>query len=686
MRRAATPSAAPPEVSELVTIVSGATFCIGDELGDLGAAETSGLWDHDVRFLSRLRLTIGDELPLLLAGRQLGHRRAISYLRNPRVPGLAPDTLLISRERVVGRGLEETITVLNESEEPVSFELALELEADFADVFAVKAREELGPSAQPLPRPASLESDGSRFVLRDADPEYSAEIELSRAARSEDGRICYSVRLDGRGRWPLELLLRPSTTTSRRRESLPARPPVLRATHAALQQTFDRSLSDLAALRLEGGELDGLPAAGAPWFMTVFGRDTIVTCLQTMMLGPERGERALRVLAALQADCEDPAIEAEPGKIIHELRTGKAAAKWFPRYYGSLDSTPLYLILLSEHRRWSGDSTLARDLRVPALAALRWIDEYGDRDGDGFLEYERRGPRGLENQSWKDSGDSQRFSDGRLAEPPIAPCEVQGYVYDAKLRTAELAREVWDDQALAERLEHEAARLRERFHEAFWLRERGGYYALALDGHKRPVDSLCSNIGHLLWSGIVPPEHAGAVAEQLLGGSLWSGWGIRTMSSDDAGYNPIGYHLGTVWPHDTSLCAWGLAGQGRAADVDRIAEGVFAAAAELDHQLPEVFAGVARASAAFPIPYPTPCKPQAWAAAAPILLLRLVLGLAPDPRTGTLVSSAAPPQWLGDLDLCGVEALGRSWDVRVRAGVVSIAPSQSASPLEAAGR
>jgi glycogen debranching enzyme len=412
--------------------------------------------------------------------------------------------------------------------------------------------------------------------------------------------------------------------------------------------------------------------------MTVFGRDTIITCLETMTLGPERGERALCALAGLQADSDDPAIEAEPGKIIHELRTGKTAAEWFPRYYGSLDSTPLFLVLLSEHRRWTGDDTLANELQGHALAALRWLDEYGDRDGDGFLEYEQRGRRGLENQSWKDSGDSQRFADGRLAAPPIAPCEVQGYAYDAKLRTAELSREVWGDEGLAERLEQEAAALAERFDEAFWLDERGGYYALALDGEKRPVDSLCSNIGHLLWSGIVPPERAGAVVERLLGDSLWTGWGIRTMSSADAGYNPIGYHLGTVWPHDVSLCAWGFARYGREEELGRLAEGLLAAAAALHHQLPEVFAGVGRNEAAFPIPYPTPCKPQAWAAAAPVLLLQLVLGLAPDAGEGTLVSTASSvPSWLGELELRGVPALGRSWDVLVHDGHVTVAEGQS---------
>src|SRR5204863_6352525 len=253
-----------------------------------------------------------------------------------------------------------------------------------------------------------------------------------------------------------------------------------------------------------------------------------------------------------------PATDAEPGKIVHELRRGKAAKNWFSRYYGTTDATPLYLILLSEVWRWTDDAALVRHFKEPALRALAWIDEYGDRDGDGFVEYEKRTPRGLENQSWKDSWDSQRFHDGALAQTPIAPCEVQGYVYDAKRRTAELARDVWRDRELAARLDREADELRRRFDEAYWVEERGGFYALALDADKQKVDSLCSNIGHLLWSGIVPPHRVDAIVDQLMGDELWSGWGVRTMSTGDAAYNPLSYHNGTVWPHDNSLVAAGL--------------------------------------------------------------------------------------------------------------------------------
>jgi glycogen debranching enzyme len=380
------------------------------------------------------------------------------------------------------------------------------------------------------------------------------------------------------------------------------------------------------------------------------------------------------VLAELQATEDDPGIDAEPGKIVHEVRKGKGAQAWFPRYYGALDPTPLYLILLAEVWRWTDDAGFVRSLRGPASMALDWIDRYGDRDGDGFVEYGKRSQRGLDNQSWKDSGNSQLFHDGRRAEPPIAPCEVQGYVYDAKLRMAEVAREAWRDRELAGRLEREAEELRLRFDQAFWCEERGGFYALGLDRDKRRIDSLCSNIGHLLWSGIVLPERVDAVVDRLMGEGLWSGWGVRTMSAQDAGFNPITYHNGTVWPHDNSLICWGLARYGRWAEAQRIIRRMLEAAAHFGYQLPEVFAGFSRSETPFPIAYPTATRPQAWAAGTPVLLLRVLLGLEPRRHRHVLESSAPAeiPSWAGAIRLSGVRAYGKSWDVRLEDGRVSV--------------
>jgi glycogen debranching enzyme len=337
-----------------------------------------------------------------------------------------------------------------------------------------------------------------------------------------------------------------------------------------------------------------------------------------------------------------------------------------------VDATPLYLVLLSEVWRWTGDAELVTRLRGPATAALEWIDRYGDRDGDGFVEYERRS-RGLENQSWKDSGDSQRFRDGRFAAPPIAPAEVQGYVYDAKRRLAEVARHAWEDETLALRLEAEAAELAARFDEAFWVPDRGGYYALALDRDKQRVDALCSNIGHLLWSGIVPESRVDAIVDALMRHELWSGWGVRTMSKSDAAYSPLSYHNGTVWPHDTALAAWGLARYGRWAPAHRIVTSLLEAGRHFGWSLPEVFAGFDRSETPFPIAYPTAARPQAWAAGTPLLLLRLALGLEPDVAEGRLgrLPGAEPLPGV-PIALQGVRALGRSWDVSCDANGVCV--------------
>src|SRR5580765_551693 len=466
------------------------------------------------------------------------------------------------------------------------------------------------------------------------------------------------------------------------RDSLAAwqlRVPQLRAEWVELERSFGQSVADLAALRMRSSKESSvvkLPAAGMPWFMTVFGRDNLITCLQTLLFGPELARNALAALAELQADEDDPSTDAEPGKIVHEVRNGKAAKNWFHRYYGTLDATPLYLILFSEVWRSTGEVSIIEEFRQPALKALEWIDRYGDRDGDGFVEFQKRAKHGLDVQSWKDSFDSQRFHDGRIAQGAIAPCEVQGYVYDAKRRLAEIAREVWRDRALAERLDREADELKQRFDEAFWCEDRGGFYALALDGEKNRVDSICSNMGHLLWSQIVPPERVDAVVDQLMGDGLWSGWGVRTMSDAEAAYSPLSYHNGTVWPHDNSLIAWGLAQYERWPEAHRIVQRMLAASRHFDHQLPEVFAGLPRAETPFPIAYPTAARPQAWAAGTPVLLLQVLLGLRPDSRRNRL-ESVAPnelPHWAGTIRLSGVRAFESTWDVRLEDGRVRVEP------------
>ncbi len=684
-----------------LTVSDGSTFCISDRLGDV-AESGAGLFADDTRHLSRLLLTVDGERPLLLTSRKVEYFSAAFFLRNPASGTLPQNALLISRQRFVGFGMQDHLAVRNQALEPVAFELALELAADFADIITVKEHELAGGATRDLrPLPPTGEprvgDDCLELLFSDTERGGTAEtlIELSRAAAIDGSRLSWHVELAAAEEWELRLDVGPLPAGVRRprrlqlahrlddererlAESLAAwrgGVPRLRASWGALQHAYERSVADLAALRLR--ELGGPPAAGLPWFMTIFGRDTLIASLQTLTLGPEPARAALDALTELQATEEDPSIDAEPGKIIHELRRGKAAETWFPRYYGSVDATPLYLVLLSELWHWTGDSALVERFRRPALAALDWIDHHGDRDGDGFVEYERRTSRGLPNQSWKDSGDSQRFSDGRLASTPVAPCEVQGYVFAAKRRLAEIARDVWDEPALADRLDREADELRDRFDEAYWVDRRGGYFALALDGEKRQVDSLSSNIGHLLWSGIVSERRVEAIVDALMGDELWSGWGIRTMSAGDAAYNPISYHNGSVWPHDCSLIALGLARYGRWPEARRVARGLLEAAAHFDFELPEVFAGLRRAEAPFPVAYPGAARPQAWSAGAAVLLVQVLLGLRPERATRTLETVAPPglPGWLGSIAFDGVQAFGVPWDVRLVDGSVTVTPA-----------
>jgi glycogen debranching enzyme len=677
----------------LLTILEGSTFCISDDRGDI-AADTSGFFAHDTRFLSRLVLRVGGAEPLLLSSGRVEHFQAAFYLRNRAVNGMPKDAISIARRRFIGTGMQERITIRNESLATLELDVALEAESDFADIISVKHHDfSLGDPdlAQELPPPAPTTHDEARRQLSIVDPrgDLGTQLVFSRPGRLDGNAMTFALTLEPHERWDLTVDVRPwldeeLETVELLDEERDAasdvvaawtlRVPRVRGGWESLRRAFDRSIADLAALRMRTGE-DRRPlfAAGMPWFMTVFGRDTAITSLQTLLLGPEIAVGALDALTKLQALEEDPTIDAEPGKIVHEVREGRCAETWFPRYYGSIDSTPLYLVLLSEVWRWTEDTELVRTLREPALRALEWIDRFGDRDGDGFVEYERRTPRGLENQSWKDSGDSQRFQDGTFAEPPIAAVEVQGYVYDAKRGLAEIAREVWRDKALAERLEREADELRARFDEAFWVDDRG-FFALALDGRKRKVDARSSNMGHLLWSGIVLPERVSAVTDHLLSEGLWTGWGIRTMASDAAAFNPISYHNGTVWPHDTALAAWGLARHGYTAEARRIGRALIEAAGHFDWSLPEVFAGYARDETPFPIAYPTATRPQAWAAGSPILLVRVLLGIEPDRERHRLVSTVTDelPSWLDGLRLEGVRAYGRTWTIAVERSRVTI--------------
>jgi glycogen debranching enzyme len=671
-----------------IQVLEGSTFLLSDQRGDVLAGSVGGLYHEDTRYLSGFRLTIEDLTPVLLSSGSVDHASAAFFLTNPELAGVPAGGLSIQRYRVVGRGLVEVLLVQSHLDAPVRLTLRLATAADFADLFEVKGksvskRGDLSVAHDP-------DSSALLFEYRHRGFEAATRIHSTEPGRIEGDDVVFDLSLEPGSTWKTRLqvavrhgqeVLEPiaeeeraaSRALQRWREPSPVlqkwrdEVPRLEADWDLVKLVYEQSVADLAALRLhadvEGNEFS-LPAAGLPWFMAIFGRDTLITSYQALPVGPELARGALYALAGLQGTTVDDFSEEEPGKILHEVRFGELTVIGLSPhrpYYGTADATPLFLILLSEYWRWTGDRQTVLDLEHHARWALTWIDVYGDADGDGFLEYRPRSPAGLRNQGWKDSWRAVMFADGRVAEPPIALCEIQGYVYDAKVRMAEVAAEVWEDPETAGRLRAEAARLRDRFNEAFWLDGRGGYYAMALDGAGRPVDSLTSNIGHLLWSGIVPPDRAATVVRQLLSPAMFSGWGVRTMSTEDVGYNPISYHNGTVWPHDNSLIAAGMARYGYREEANRIAVAMFEAAGFTGFRLPEVFAGYPRTESRFPVRYPTASSPQAWATAAPFLWLRVMLGL--EPRDGRLTQEPVVPRGVGRLALSGLHALGRRVDV-----------------------
>jgi glycogen debranching enzyme len=389
--------------------------------------------------------------------------------------------------------------------------------------------------------------------------------------------------------------------------------------------------------------------------MTMFGRDSIFTSLQALPFTPELAATTLRELGFRQGTRRDDFRDEDPGRILHEMRYGEMTAfeeRPHSPYYGTVDATPLFVVLLDEYERWTGDRKLVRELEREARAALHWIVEYADLQGNGYISYKRRNEEtGLENQCWKDSWDSISYHDGRLPGFPRATCELQGYAYDAEIRGARLARLVWGDAAYAEELEARAADRKRRFNRDFWVKDRG-YFALALEEDGSQVDALSSNNGHLLWSGIVDKSKAKSVAKHLVGPHLFSGWGVRTLADTEARYNPIGYHVGTVWPFDNSFIAWGLRRYGFNEEAARVAAGILDAAEFFDGRLPEAFGGYERSLTKYPVQYPTACSPQAWSTGAPLLFLRTMLGL--EPMGEHLVVDPALPVGIGHLELLDI--------------------------------
>jgi glycogen debranching enzyme len=680
-----------------VKILDGNTFVVSDGRGDIEATRTdpTGLFSFDTRFLSKWVLTVNGDRLTPLSIDDLQYFEARFFL----VPG--PSAVYIDakvsviRQRTVGNGFREQLTILNHDDEPLDVVVRVEADCDFADLFEVKdALEKKGSYSRHVTE-RGLQLAYERDTFRRA-----TSISSTHECMPDESGLTFELQISPHGEWSTDLDVaielakpdedggragtlawqarRPVRNMARNLERWLQDAPRLECDWEPLKTTYRRSLVDLAALRFSPISASGrsLPAAGLPWFMTMFGRDSIFTSLQALPYEPELAATTLRELALRQGTRIDDFRDEDPGRILHEMRYGEMTAfeeRPHSPYFGCADATPLFVVLLDEYERWTGDTGLVSELEFEARAALNWIDEYADLQGNGYIAYERRNQEtGLENQCWKDSWDSISYRDGTLPGFPRATCELQGYAYDAKMRGARLARAVWHDTAFAETLEKQAADLKRRFNRDFWVRD-GEYFAIALDADGRQVDSLTSNNGHLLWSGIVDKSKAKAVARHLMGDRLFSGWGVRTLAVGEGRYNPIGYHVGTIWPFDNSFIAWGLRRYGFKAEAARIAAGILEAAAFFDGRLPEAFGGYPRAMTMYPVQYPTACSPQAWSTGAPLLFLTTMLGL--EPIGDHLVVDPVLPEAIGRvevLDIAGrwgrVDAFGRGRVDTSRAG------------------
>ncbi|WP_433415824.1 amylo-alpha-1,6-glucosidase [Microtetraspora malaysiensis] len=658
-----------------VTLVEGSSFCVSDRNGDIVPGGAQGVYHADTRLLCRWELRV-DEAPiepLQVLPAEPYHAVFLGRTR-PR-PGRAESSLLVLRDRYVGGGLREDITLRNLSDEAAGCVVELHVASDVADLFEVKTdRVHHVPDIDVTTSP-----DGVRIYSMSRGRGVAV---LSAGVLAVPGLLTFRVVVPARGEWLAAVHVNPIIEEEEsqawfaaleraepavRRADWERQVPEVVTSDAFLTQAVRAAREDLGSLRLFEAEYPEDPpsiAAGAPWFMTLFGRDSLLASWFALTLDRSLALGTLRRLARLQGTRVNPLTEEEPGKILHELRFG-VATPTSPLggnvYYGSVDATPLFVMLLGELRRWGLHRQEVEELLPPADAALAWIENYGG--ADEFLWYCRKTDQGLIHQGWKDSFDGVNFADGTLARPPIALAEVQGYVYSAYIARGHFAHEAGDTET-ERRCKERAQRIRAAFNERFWLPDRG-YYAIGLDRSGVPIDSLASNMGHCLWTGIVAPERARIVAGHLMSDAMFSGFGVRTLSTDMAAYNPMSYHNGSVWPHDNAIVAGGLMRYGFVAESQRVITAVLDAAKAFGGRLPELYCGFDRRDFPVPVPYPTSCSPQAWAAATPIHMLRTLLRFDPWVPYRKLWIDPALPEGFGALSVIGLRIAGTRVDIEV---------------------
>jgi len=659
-----------PYLHELVTVVAAPALALSDADGQLTGAGATGVYLADRRVLSRLVVGVDGREPATVGGQSLdtATARFVGVVRHLGDPGPDP-TVFVERARTISpRGLRETIRLVSRAREPLTCTVNLELDADLADIAEVKSGR---PTATPPCRP-DLDGAGTvRWPVADGIAVIATlapEPDETRAAAPSRVLAGWDVALPARGRWEATVEVTATAPGAPPAAAPPTRElwraPAVSAGDHRLPALVDRSVADLSGLLAADpvADDDHYLTAGAPWYLTLFGRDSLWAARMALPLGTDLAAGTLRTLARRQGTRTDPSTEEEPGKILHEVRVGPAGPV---RYYGTVDATPLWISLLHDAWRWGLADADVAELLPNLEAALGWLRE---ATGDGFVRYvDNAGV--LSNQGWKDSFDSIQFADGRLAEPPIALCEVQAYAFAAAMEGAALLDAF--GRPGGDGWRHWAAGLRDRFRSAFWVEDRlGRYPAIALDGDGRPVDSVTSNIGHLLGTGFLDQAETAAVIRRLAAPDMDSGFGLRTMSSRSAGFNPLSYHGGSVWSHDTAIALRGLAavGTGDAAPLAAsLVRGLLAAAPAFDFRLPELYGGESAGGGRRPLAYPAACRPQAWSAGAALVVLTATLGLTPDLPAGRLTLRPMRPSPVGGLTVRGLRLAGRPLDVRLTA-------------------
>ncbi len=676
-----------------IAIHQGRTVLVCETDGTIRNPSEKGLYFNDTRLISSWSL-YADGIPWdLLSGGATSHQSSRIHLTNRKLKaasGLIPArTLGLVLERSIQGGLHEDIGVTNHGALPVAFNLEIGIRCDFADVFEVKSAEATRRGSIATEWSAAAQRLDTSYTNADFRRSVTVRPHADAAASYANGRLSFAISLAPGQRWHSCLLYdlgdgahthaAPdqcghddlASAAAQALDEWKQGVLAIRTSNEEFYRTYHQAVDDMAALRLPqggGNNMSFVPAAGLPWFTALFGRDSLFASLQNMVIYPEFAAATLEELGQFQATERDDYRDAEPGKILHELRFGELAHfKLIPHtpYYGTADATPLYLITLHEAWKWTGDQDLLLRQLPVAEACLRWIDEWGDRDGDGFQEYQTRSSLGYENTAWKDAGDSVPYLDGTLVRGPKALCELQGYVYDAWMRMAEVFEALNRPYRSAE-LREKAQRLYDRFNDVFWD-EAGGFYAYCLDGEKTPVLTVASNVGHCLWSGIIRPDRAARVVARLMTPDMWSGWGIRTLSVDHPSYNPYSYQNGSVWPHDNAIIALGFRRYGFTAEAGRVARDLNEAASHFNlNQMPELYAGLPRIATGFPVQYVGANVPQAWAAGSVFMTLHAMLGLQPDAPNSRLGLDPALPPWIPDLTLLGLRLGPHSFDIEFR--------------------